>query len=139
MRHCIVLPLTLTLLMGTKALRGLEQIAQQTQHGLALATQLVFQLPRTIHDKGGLNEVPPAYPEPNSPPVIRTICEQLAGAVVASLATETIMHFQITFQPLPVPGCTRLIQSAVTRLSPLHLAGQLHPSLAITVLHERRF
>ena len=40
---------------------------------------------------------------------------------------KTIMHFQITFQPLPVPGCTRLIQSAVTRLSPLHLAGQLHP------------
>ena len=80
--------------------------------------------------------MPPAYPESNSPPVIRTICEQLAGAVVASLATETIMHFQITFQPLPAPGCTRRIQSAVTRLLSLHLAGQLHSSLAITALHE---
>ena len=53
MRHCIVLPLTLTLLIGTQALQGLEQIAQQNQHGLALATQLVFQLRRTIHEKAG--------------------------------------------------------------------------------------
>ena len=86
--------------------------------------------------KGGLSEVPPSHPEPNSPPVIRTICEEIAGAVVASLATETILHFGITYQPLPAPGCTRLIQSAVTRLSPLHLAGQLHPSLAITAVCE---
>ena len=108
----------------------------RSQHGPALATQIIFQLRRTIHEKGGLNQVPPAHPEPNSPPVIRAICEQIAGAVVASLATETILHHQITFQPLPAPGCTRLLQSAVTRLSPLHLAGQLHPSLAITALRE---
>ena len=136
MRHCIVLPLTLALLIGARALQGIEQIAQQSQHGLALATQIIFQLRRTIHEKGGLNQVPPAHPEPNSPPVIRAICEQIAGAVVASLATETILHHQITFQPLPAPGCTRLLQSAVTRLSPLHLAGQLHPSLATTALRE---
>ena len=80
--------------------------------------------------------MPPAYAEPNSPPVIRAICEQIGGAVVASLATETIMHHHITFRPLPAPGCTHLIQRAVTRLSPLHLAGQLHPSLAVTALHE---
>ena len=133
MRHCIVLPLTLTLLIGAQALQGIEQIAQQSQHGLALATQIIFQLRRAIHEKGGLNQVPPAHPEPNSPPIIRAICEQIAGAVVASLATETILHHQITFQPLPAPGCTRLLQSAVT---PLHLAGQLHPSLAITALRE---
>ena len=36
------------------------------QHGLALATHLVFHLRRTIHEKGGLSEVPPSYPEPNS-------------------------------------------------------------------------
>ena len=136
MRHCLVLPLTLTLLIGTNALQGIEQIALQDQHGLALATQLIFQLRKLIQEKGGLSEVPPTHPEPNSPPVLRAICEQLAGAVVASLATETIMHHHITFQPLPAPNCTRLTQSAVARLSPLHLAGQLHPALAITALHE---
>ena len=67
MRHCIVLPLTLALLIGARALQGIEQIAQQSQHGLALATQIIFQLRRTIHEKGGLNQVPPAHPEPNSP------------------------------------------------------------------------
>ena len=51
MRHCIVLPLTLTLLIGAQALQGIEQIAQQSQHGLALATQIIFQLRRTIHEK----------------------------------------------------------------------------------------
>ena len=51
MRHCIVLPLTLTLLIGTKALQGLEQTALQSQHGLALATQLLFQLRKVIHQK----------------------------------------------------------------------------------------
>ena len=127
MRHCIVLPLTLALLIGARALQGIEH---QSQHGLALATQIIFQLRKNHSRKGGLNQVPSAHPEPNSPPVIRAICEQIAGAVVASLATETILHHQISFQPLPAPGCTRLLQSAVTRLSPLHLAGQLHPSLA---------
>ena len=136
MRHCIILPITLALLIGKQANGGIERIAREGQHGLALATHLVFHLRRTIHEKGGLSEVPPSHPEPNSPPVIRTICEEIAGAVVASLATETILHFGITYQPLPAPGCTRLIQSAVTRLSPLHLAGQLHPSLAITALCE---
>ena len=67
MQHCIVLPLTLTLLIGAQALQGIEQIAQQSQHGLALATQIIFQLRRTIQEKGGLNQVPPAHPEPNSP------------------------------------------------------------------------
>ena len=51
MRHCIVLPLTLALLIGARALQGIEQIAQQSQHGLALATQIIFQLRRTIHEK----------------------------------------------------------------------------------------
>ena len=40
------------------------------------------------------------------------------------------------FSPCREPGCTRLIQTAITRLSPLHLAGQLHPALAITALQE---
>ena len=96
-------------LIGVQALQGIEQIAQQSQHGLALATQVIFQLRRTIHEKEGLNQVPPAHPEPNSPPVIRAICEQIAGAVVASLATETILHHQITegmrsFDLPPLPG-----------------------------------
>ena len=48
MRHCIVLPLTLALLIGARALQGIEQIAQQSQHGLALATK-----------KGALTKSPP--------------------------------------------------------------------------------
>ena len=91
MRHCIVLPLTLALLIGARALQGIEQIAQQSQHGLALATQIIFQLRRTIHEKGGLNQVPPAHPEPNSPPVIRAICEQIAGAVVELYCTTKLL------------------------------------------------
>ena len=120
----------------TGATRYRTDRAAKPQHGLALATQIIFQLRRTIHEKGDLDQVPPAHPEPNSPPIIRAIGEQIAGAVVASLATETILHHQITFQPLPAAGCTRLLQCAVTRLSSLHLAGQLHPSLAITALRE---
>ena len=136
MRHCLILPITLLILIGTKALKGIQQIAKENQHGLALATHLIFHIRKTIHEKGGLADTPTAHPPANSPPLIRTICEQIAGAVVAPLATETILHHNITFQPLPEPGCTRLIQTAITRLSPLHLAGQLHPALAITALRE---
>ena len=136
MRHCLIPPITLLLLIGTKALQGIQQIAQQNQHGLALATHLIFHIRKTIHEKGGLADTPTTHPPANSPPLIRTTCEQIAGAVVASLATETILHHNITFQPLPEPGRTRLIQTAIARLSPLHLAGQLHPALAITALQE---
>ena len=136
MRHCLIHTITLLILIGTKALKGIQQIAKENQHGLALATHLIFHIRKTIHEKSGLADTPTAHPPANSPPLIRTLCEQIAGAVVASLATETILHHNITFQPLPEPGCTRLIQTAITRLSPLHLAGQLHPALAITALQE---
>lgn len=36
--------MTLLLLIGTKALQGIEQIAEQSQHGLALATLVIFHL-----------------------------------------------------------------------------------------------
>ena len=62
---------------------------------------------------------------------LRTIGEHIAGAVVTSLATETILHFNIQFQPHRIIGCTKLVQVKLARLSPLHLAGQLHPSIAI--------
>ena len=131
MRHCLILPITPLLLIGTKALQGIQQIAQQSQHGLALATHLIFHIRKTIHEKGGLADTPTTHPPANNPPLIRATCEQIAGAVVASLATETILHHNITFQPLPEPGCTRLIQTAITRLSPLHLAGQLQASCTL--------
>ena len=54
MRHCLVLPITLLLLIGTKALKGIQQLAQENQHGLALATHLIFHIRKTIHEKGGL-------------------------------------------------------------------------------------
>ena len=52
---------------------------------------------------------------------------------MASLATETILHFSITFQALAVhPTAASHHHSTV----PLHLAGQLHPALALTTLCE---
>ena len=118
--HCLVLPSTLLLLIGTKALQGIQQIAQQGQHGLALATHLVFHLRKTIHEKGGLADTPTTHPPPNNPPQLRATCEQIAGAVVAS---ETILHHNIKFQPMPEPGCTPFIQTALAKLAP---DGPLH-------------
>ena len=43
------------------------------------------------------------------------------------------MHHHITFQPLPAPGCTRLIQSAVTGLSPQGA------TVLITDQHDTRY
>ena len=85
MRHCLILPITLLILIGTKALKGIQLIATENQHGLALATHLVFHIRKTIHEKGGLADTPTTHPPANSPPHIRTTCEQIAGAVVASL------------------------------------------------------
>ena len=112
---------------------GIHRIAGLNQHGLALASHLLFQLRKTKHEKGGLSEHPTKKPLPNDPARLRAIAEHIAGAVVASLATETILHFGIQFQPHPIIGCTKLIQVTLARLSPLHLAGQLHPTLAIIV------
>ena len=81
------IPSTLLLLIDTKALQGIQQRAQQGQHGLALATHLVFHLRKTIHEKGGSRH-------PNTPQ-LRATCEQIVGAVVVS---ETILHHNIKFQ-----------------------------------------
>ena len=92
MRHCIVLPLTLTLLVGTKALQGLEQIAQQSQHVLALATQLLFQLRKVIHEKAGLDEVP----RPTQSPTPHLSFEQSASSLQEQLLPRLP----------PKPSCT---------------------------------
>ena len=60
------------------------------------------------NEKDGPTKCLQSYPEPNFPPIIRRAA--CRTSCVASLATETIMHFHITFQPLRVPECTRLIQ-----------------------------
>ena len=135
MRHCLVLPLTLMLLIGTKALQGIEQIAQQDQHGLALATQLLSQLRKLIQEKGGLkcrkHTLSPTARRPCGPSVSSSRVQWLQHLPPKPSGNTTSLS-----SPCQPPSCTRLIQSAVTRLSPLHLAGQLHPVLAITALHE---
>ena len=42
-----------------------------------------------------------------------------------------VMYYNITYQPLPIVGCTKLHNVSVARLSKLHLAGVLHPSIAL--------
>ena len=133
MRYCMVTHIVLLLPFRERAIAGLHQLAESNQHGLALATLTLFHLRKTIHEKGGLSEHPTEHHLPNDAARLRTIAEHIAGAVVTSLATETILYFDIQFQPHPIIGCTRLIQ---VKLSPLHIAGQLHPAMAITALTD---
>ena len=86
--------------------------------------------------KVGSQNILQSTPLPNDAARLRTIAEHIAGEVVTSLATETILYFDIQFQPHPIIGCTRLIQVKRARLSPLHIAGQLHPAMAITALTD---
>ena len=95
------------LLVGTKAVRGIAALAGENQHGLVLATHALFHLRKTILEKGGLDESPATCPPPNDPSRLRALAEQIAGAVVTSLATETLyrtmaLNFNWLYQ---APAC----------------------------------
>ena len=83
MRHCLALHFVLLLLIETKAVRGIAALAGENQHGLALATTILFHLRKTILEKkSGLAESPTGCPQPNDPSSLRAVAEHIAGAVV---------------------------------------------------------